>query len=199
MKQIILYEQHFLISFMEFFLSIVGINSWSNGVLFLKSLFLYRCLVEDYSCLVLVVSEFMVYTKVFGSFGVDFTKVIDMDLISFLCMWTSHFPCTICRRWWFSKSVFGSFVQDLHLLLCPSNLLWIFLNIQTHDFYELIICYYFKTLSLSTFSVTSGPSHTVPLSEMQYSFHMGDTESSMNINLYTVCSFQEDIYKIHRK
>lgn len=57
MKQIILCDQHFLISFIECYLSIVVINSCQMEF-YLKSLFLYRCLVEDCPCLLLVVSEF---------------------------------------------------------------------------------------------------------------------------------------------
>lgn len=131
---------------------------------YFKSLFLYRCLIEDCPCLLLVDSEF--YGSHSGFWFIWSWFYTGYRYASNFILMHVNIPFSmlyLLKMLYFSRvrlavlSKMYIYYYVLHVLLISYEYILIY---KYMVFYELIICYYFKTLSVSTFSVISWSSYT---------------------------------------
>lgn len=115
-----------------------------------ESLFLHLCLVQYCLCFSsLQLQCFRFQIEVFDLLGYNLYRVIEMDLLSFSCMWTSSFPRTIHSYATLSR---------VHFFFCLFIKYWVARPMSSHIwiFYCIPLVYMFDFVLVPHFSVTTG-------------------------------------------
>lgn len=115
-----------------------------------ESLFLHLCLVQYCLCFSSQQLQcFRFQIEVFDLLGYNLYRVIEMDLLSFSCMWTSSFPGTIHSY---------ATLSQVHFFFCLFIKYRVAIPMSSHIwvFYCIPLVYMFDFVLLPHFSVTTG-------------------------------------------